>query len=240
MGRREDSENAWRKAIDDAYEVFASYRRPGGLAVSPAENAEALLADLTSAPLRDLTPQKLDNFAGSALYTVGSQLDYKHFLPRILELMVSAQGSGFDASLTARKLDYAHFKSWPADEIATVRQVFRAAWPFVCYAPFTTQQLPDLLVGNRIVGNEVFALLSQFEAVESDQSVMKLCRLVRAVLEMDERDFCWSQLTANDRVCLETWSRSEAVTRALFEGLDFVAGYDAWDVELTLQLLERF
>lgn len=199
-----------------------------------------MLADLTSAPLRDLTPQKLDNFAGSALYTVGTELDYKHFLPRILELMVSAQGYGFDASLTARKLGYAHFKSWPADEIATVREVFRAAWLFACHAPSTTEQLPDLLVGNRIVGNELPTLLSQFETVESDQSVMKLSRLVRAVLEMDERDFCWSQLTAEDRVCLETWSQSEAVTLALFEGLDFVAGYDAWDVVLTLQRLERF
>jgi len=240
MGMRENSELAWRLAIDNAYDVFADYRRPGTLDASPAEDVPILLANLTSAPLRLLPPEKLDNFAASALYTVGSEMDYKHFLPRILELMVGAPEYGFDPDLTAGKLCYADLRNWPSDEADAVRQVFIAAWQRTSQSHSASHDLPRLIVANALVGNDISTLLHGFDTLESSDVVVNLASLVREITEQTGKiSWPWSQLQEADMAYLRDWSASEVVAQHLMEGIDLVEGEDAWDVEVTLQVLGR-
>ncbi len=75
-----------QRLIDDCYDAFAPYPPPRSL--HALRDPVAILATLTSAPLRELTGEQIGPYAGWAMTTVGDVTDYKHFLPRILEQAV--------------------------------------------------------------------------------------------------------------------------------------------------------
>lgn len=79
-----------RRLLDDTYKVFARYRRPLVLHASPLRDAEKLLKRLTSKSLRSLKVANVQEYASAALTTVGSVENYKHFLPRLLDLAVES------------------------------------------------------------------------------------------------------------------------------------------------------
>lgn len=82
-------EIALSRAVERAYEVFASEPQPQTLHASPHRDAEELLRTLTAAPLRMLTAEQLGPYSGWAMTTVGDERAYRHFLPRIFELSVA-------------------------------------------------------------------------------------------------------------------------------------------------------
>jgi len=82
---------ALRKAVGALYKSFACQKRPSSIPwctckiCSEGQNISVLL----SKPLRLLTPDDLTFYAESVFLTVGSQTDFKYFLPRILEVLAS-------------------------------------------------------------------------------------------------------------------------------------------------------
>ena len=77
--------------IDNCYASFAFYRLPRRLEAPAYRDPTAILATLSSAPLRELTGDQLGPYASWAMTTVGEVDDYRHFLPRILELAIGDQ-----------------------------------------------------------------------------------------------------------------------------------------------------
>lgn len=80
-------------------------------------------ARLRAVPLHRLSAEQLDRYAFKAMTTWGEADDYRHFLPRILELACSDEGAawpGLDPDLVARKMIDAGWRDWPADERAAV------------------------------------------------------------------------------------------------------------------------
>ncbi|MGO8015300.1 hypothetical protein AB9E19_10145 [Rhizobium leguminosarum] len=65
------------------YPAFLEYPFPSSLDASPLRDAEKILAALKSAPLREIGTAELGQYAASAITTVGSADDFKHFLPRM-------------------------------------------------------------------------------------------------------------------------------------------------------------
>ena len=55
---------------------------------SPLRDAREILMVLSAVPLRELTGEQVGPYSGWAMTTVGNERDYRHFLPRILELAV--------------------------------------------------------------------------------------------------------------------------------------------------------
>lgn len=78
-------------ALDAVYAVFHGYPRPKAFEAAPPRNPKRLLAQLSSKSQTELTSDDINGYMGWAMTTVGGVNDYKHFLPRILELAV--QGS---------------------------------------------------------------------------------------------------------------------------------------------------
>lgn len=121
--------SALRDAIDRLYDVFASYRseRPWVACddcVSEAENQR-----LHAIPLRELTPDQVGRYAFKAMTTWGTPEDFRHFLPRIFELLAAdGGGSWIDAEVAFGKLSYGDWHEWPADERETIRQYLRSLW----------------------------------------------------------------------------------------------------------------
>ncbi|WP_421358021.1 hypothetical protein [Agrobacterium rosae] len=133
-----------RQWLDVAYDVFARYRRPLVLHASPLRDPEKLLKQLTAKPIRFLDVEDVQEYASAAITTVGSVEDYKHFLPRLLDL---ATGSGaVEPEMIALKLKKAGWRAWPKNEQQSLEEVFVHA----CVDAFK-QHTDDYLAGKWLV-----------------------------------------------------------------------------------------
>jgi hypothetical protein len=78
--------------------------------------------------LRELTASDLELFSRKAMSTWGDEADFRHFLPRILELF--ATGELTDEYLFVKTMsNVRHYgTSWPADEVKAVDEYMIALW----------------------------------------------------------------------------------------------------------------
>lgn len=139
-------------AVDGLYEAFAGYPEPKWLEAcacchSPEDGSEP--PDLSAgrknvnvrlrpfghgAPLREISGPDLSEFAWEAASLIGGVDDLKHYLPRLLELIVRPETDMWDVvdpEVTVGNL--AMFREvpwyrWPDRECDAVRAVFRAFW----------------------------------------------------------------------------------------------------------------
>lgn len=82
---------------------------------------------LLATPLRDLTGQMLWSYVSGLFYTVGSERDFRYFLPRILEVASIDPGNSNGAEIVLTKLSLANWHAWRPEEQAVVTD-FVDAW----------------------------------------------------------------------------------------------------------------
>ena len=81
--------------------------------------------------LRELTADDLAYYAFKAMTTFGDAEDFKHFLPRLCELLTDELlGVSFPINdeLLGQKIRYADYPQWPDDERAALRDFLMAGW----------------------------------------------------------------------------------------------------------------
>lgn len=91
--------------------------------------------------LRALTSDDLCYYAFKAMITFGDADDFKHFLPRLLDLLAESlvgDPLGLNVEILGVKLHYAGFSSWPAPEREAVLG-FTHAWWRTLLATFPTR-----------------------------------------------------------------------------------------------------
>jgi hypothetical protein len=76
--------------------------------------------------LRLLEESDISKYAFKALTTWGDTDDFKHYLPRIFELL-STTNFAVDTFVVLRKLNYAHWTTWPDAEQKSIH-IFLLAW----------------------------------------------------------------------------------------------------------------
>jgi hypothetical protein len=108
--------------INSLYNVFKPYTILGNLRDRSCDccvNDEEIKT-LLSKPLRVLSTDDIYHFMTSAMTTFGDIVDYKHFLPRIFELMIESDDV-MDDFLTFEKLNYAKWLEWPKNEVDAIQ-----------------------------------------------------------------------------------------------------------------------
>lgn len=127
------------KSVESLYAVFEGYRlRPDTqpcLCCHSSEDDRKLRSKL----LRKLGPKDLYGYASDALYTWGDETDFKHFLPRILELFTLADTPGHEfvdpesvfSRLTYESCGSSSWRTWPTDEQTAISAYNRAVWQAV-------------------------------------------------------------------------------------------------------------
>lgn len=119
------------EAVEGLYQAFASYPLRSDMPACSCCTTSEQIAALLSSPLRELDEEQLEDFAFKATSTWGDLEDYKHFLPRILEL-AGTPGKSFDYGLElwliAEKLRYNEWTDWPAPEREALEVWFMALW----------------------------------------------------------------------------------------------------------------
>ena len=123
-------ESELKKAIALLYETFASYPLNPHIAGCPCcvtKNDQKLLR----AKLLDkLTSDDLEHFAFSAITTWGTTEDFKHFLPRLLELIAFDKRFYWSGEVISKLAD-AVFGNWKENEREAINNYFVALWNYV-------------------------------------------------------------------------------------------------------------
>ena len=126
-------------AIEELYRVFEGYRLSANTDPCPCCHSPEEDRRLRSKPLRNLSSEDLWQYTTDALYTWGGENEFKHFLPRILELLtlVGEPSSVFvDPECVLGKLTYSSqgktsWHRWPTLEQAAISRYLHAVWPMV-------------------------------------------------------------------------------------------------------------
>ncbi len=112
-------------AIEAVYLAFSDAIKPllveGCPCCMTADEYEAL----TAKPLRELSEDELEEYAGDALLTMGTEEDYAYFLPRILELTTEKGTYGLTAiEITAEKIRMAGFEHWSEERQSAIKSLW--------------------------------------------------------------------------------------------------------------------
>jgi hypothetical protein len=115
-------------AMATLYEAFEAYPLKERIDTCPHCELDAAERRLHIRPLRALTWTDLGTYSFKALTSFGDLDDFKHFLPRLLELYVGDhRGAPYSLFMLFGKLETAMWTTWPAGEVAAIRR-FVDAW----------------------------------------------------------------------------------------------------------------
>jgi len=124
----DDRTEKLRRATMTLYRAFHDYPLRKKIESCPHCKLESTEESLKAKSLQHLTWADFGVFPSKAMTTFGDEFDFKHFLPRILELHVlDSENSPHDVSFSFAKLQYANWTLWPDFEVAAVRG-FIHAW----------------------------------------------------------------------------------------------------------------
>lgn len=192
-------------AIKNLYTVFEKYTIKGSLrerscscCVSKTDIELLLSNDLFS-----LSIDEIGFFMRKAITTFGNVNDYKHFLPRILELMQFKNNDVLDDFLIFEKLNYSNWKSWDSSEVEVIQDYFTLLW--------TNTINDESLAFNRIVS--VLNLMSNyvswnkvFSVWEKVESLHWIPLAVDIIFENNNYD-----INSKTRICLLNWFSAKSI-----------------------------
>lgn len=110
------------EAISNLYVAFSRYSSWSKTPNYGTPGPEAMY----SKKMTELSADDLSEYSYSALYTWGDLDDFRHFLPRLLELCLDR--NGVSAPIVLRKLRYANWQNWPNIEQDALTSFLEAWW----------------------------------------------------------------------------------------------------------------
>ncbi|WP_114777428.1 hypothetical protein [Botryobacter ruber] len=122
---------ATKQAVENLYTVFSKYPLNPNMDASPLYPEKEVAkwnAAVSSKPLREFTGDELAFFAFKVCYTWGGTDDYKHFLPRFLELIAQYKEALIESWVVFDKLNYCHWRDWPKQEYDAILLYLESLW----------------------------------------------------------------------------------------------------------------
>ena len=117
-----------QSVIENLYQTFIIYPRKPEMEGCPCCVSSADKEKIHSKQLRLLDEEDLARYASKAMTTWGDTEDYKHYLPRIFELLTTRDFI-VDTFIVLGKLEYGQWKNWPENEKDAIVSFLLAWWP---------------------------------------------------------------------------------------------------------------
>ena len=168
-------------AIADLYRTFKRYGPSEGFhscshCVSETEDAE-----LKEKSLSELTCDNLRRYAFKAMTTWGTVEDFKHFLPRILELVGTSDDFPVDVEIAIGKLAYGDWRAWPVKERLAIENFLETWWKDTLSRPLTDSTLSladNVLCSVAQVVEQIAPYLSHWDLRSEVESSLHLAAFV--------------------------------------------------------------
>lgn len=170
-------------AIERLYAAFVPYSlKPDFPArCSPFSDRRDIARRLQSAPLRLAGAADLANYAFKARYTMGDGDDFKHFLPRMLELYASEPewwGHQAGEATLFEDIRDLGWHEWPVGEREAVHGYIEALWRGMVAGDSSPVCTGDLCQGLCVLGTDFGQLLSEVRPVRSAEGLRWLAEFV--------------------------------------------------------------
>lgn len=121
--------NNLQKAVENLYSTFNKYSTEGIQYCDCGCINEEDVKKLSSKTLSELEEDHLISYHGSAMYTWGDVEHYKHFLPRICELISINRNFSFVTLYVLQvKLEHAEWRKWSENEQQAIKDYVIADW----------------------------------------------------------------------------------------------------------------
>ncbi len=227
------------ESVEALYATFNAYPLHADTHACPCCHRPEQERLLHSKPLRQLDANGLQMFACDAILVWGDIPDFKHFLPRIFELMSTLDSPTLDMADPAiiyGKLRYGDWLSWPEPEVNAVRRYLMFLWQAVLQSGPADCDVEDWLCGISQAEDDLSPYLAAWSHTNSTAAASHLATLVteHAFVQVDvrPRNF-WAQRKEQfDQV--RKWLLSDAAKDKL-RGLPVEAQDDS--VRLAMRVL---
>jgi hypothetical protein len=154
-------------AIEALYRTFSHYDA-SAFSGCPCCTSDEHSRYLAGQPLRDIEPSELSRYAFKALTTWGTVEDFKHFLPRVFEVIIDPAAHRIDLAIQFGKLTYGDWNNWPDNERHAIWIFFRTLWrELLANYPYVLDA-DDCLCG---IGNAVDDMTPFLEDWDADRSI---------------------------------------------------------------------
>ena len=154
--------------------------------------------------------QDLARYASEALFTWGDADDFRHFLPRLFELQVSATPIPIDNYHLFGKLPYARWRTWPDEEQRAI-EIFLMAWGRYLLAMYPAKEISDYLCVLAVTMGDLAPFLDVWRATEAIPALRNLAMVARNFVDFPTmfRDIWWEKTPLASQQ-IETWLRDSA------------------------------
>lgn len=150
-----------QEIIDRIYKIFEKYTLDGKLDACPCgciseEDEKKVYAK----KLKELTEEDLIYYARKAMTTWGNVSDYKHFLPRLLEVYSQKGNSSLiDLEVIHNKLEQGNWKEWQEEEQIIIINFVKSCW---------------IESVNQRLNNDIYSDLTDFSHFLNEQKLLDL------------------------------------------------------------------
>lgn len=237
-----------REIIERLYRTFKIYSSDTLDMYSPYNSQltmEAWIKIMRSKPLRELTAEDLRYYTFKAMTTWGRVELFKHYLPRIFELISRLEWTGMHVEIVFGKLDYGHWKTWPQKEQDVINSFCTAFWQSLVEGehPISDSQISTYVRSFLEARIDLQPLLDIWLRADSETAVRRLCHFIEqeesSILQKGR--FGWSQKHKEENgAVLQQWLRSDTMNKHLSDS--FFKYADTTSAELisrALQAVER-
>ena len=121
--------------VNCLYDAFSNEPRPTRIEGCPCCVDIQEVAKLVSTPLRQITPEELGGYASSVFLTVGSEADFRYFLPRILEGLITEVSWWPDPEVVGKAMANIPWDQWTKGQQQVLAEYFGAAFNTLLTVP---------------------------------------------------------------------------------------------------------
>jgi len=212
------------QAIEGLYTAFEGYRLPKHTNPCPCCHSAEDELILQAQPLRELDPDHLWKYSMDALLVWGDEAVFKHFLPRIFELLATLPNPSLqliDQEIMFSKFRHGNWRAWPDEEQAAVEGYLHSVWHEVLGDPPAEERYSDLESWICSIGqceDDLSSYLHEWIEDERQSASLALsCLLLTSAVARTSRNgrnaFCSGR---DDQYAqLQKWVKSPAVIEKL-------------------------
>jgi hypothetical protein len=153
-------------AIEQLYQTFSSVRPPATIEACPCCLDTTEIDTLLTTPLRTLTPNDLASYASSVFLTMGSEADFRYFLPRILDIAAHDPDWWPSVEIVLGNLQRANWQRWSSAEIDAITQFALAVFTTLLTSEKDTgREIDSWVCGFGRAGMDLTPFLRQLQAL---------------------------------------------------------------------------